>query len=54
MKFKIFKDKRREWRFNGVARNGKVICTSEGYKSKQSAIKGINCIRNKAFYAEIE
>ena len=39
MKFEIFKDRRGEFRFRGVARNGKIVCASEGYKTKRSMLK---------------
>ena len=54
MKFKIFKDKKGEFRFNGVANNGKIIFKSEGYKRKQSVIKTINLIKSDAKSAKLE
>lgn len=44
-KFEVYKDKRKEWRFRLRAKNGKIICSSEGYKSKQSCLKGIRAVR---------
>jgi len=53
-KFKIFEDKRGEWRFNLVANNGKVIATSEGYKLKTGAEKGTDSvIKNIEKFMEI-
>ena len=53
-KFKIFEDKRGEWRFNLIADNGKVIATSEGYKLKTGAEKGTDSvIRNIEKFMEI-
>ena len=43
-KFKIFEDKKGEWRFNLVANNGKVIATSEGYKLKSGARRGVEAV----------
>ena len=43
-KFVLFQDKRKEWRFNLQASNGKVISTSEGYKSKSGALNGMRSI----------
>ena len=47
-KFNLFKDKAGEWRFNLVADNGKIVCSSEGYKRKNSALNGIKCIKKIA------
>lgn len=36
-----YRDKRNDWRWRIVSRNGKVLAvSSEGYKSKQDAING--------------
>jgi uncharacterized protein YegP (UPF0339 family) len=32
-KITLFKDKKGEWRFNFKAANGKIIASSEGYKT---------------------
>lgn len=53
MKFVIFKDKRKQWRFSLVARNGKIVCTSEGYKTKSNAKATIRTIKWNAQYAGI-
>jgi len=54
MKFEIFKDKAGEWRFNLLANNYKVVCSSEGYSSKRNALNGIECIMKGAKKAKIE
>jgi len=41
MKFEIYKDKRKEWRWRLKARNNKIIAVSEGYKLKSSAKRSI-------------
>ena len=43
--FNLFKDKRKEWRFNLKSNNNKILLQSEGYKNKQDAIKTINLIK---------
>lgn len=43
-KFVIFKDSLQEWRFNLVASNGKIIAVSEGYKTKQGVLNGIQSV----------
>lgn len=53
MKFEIFKDKAGEWRFNLLANNWKVVCSSEGYTSKRNALNGIRCIAKGAKKAKI-
>ena len=46
--YELFKDIRGEWRFNLRASNGKVIATSEGYKSERNARNGIDSVRHNA------
>ena len=53
MKFEIFKDRSKQWRFNLVADNGKVVATSESYKSKYGMKKGIACIKKGSKKAKI-
>ena len=43
-KIEIFKDKKKEYRARLKSRNGKILFTTEGYKSKVSATKAIMCI----------
>lgn len=42
---KLKKSKDRQWYFIVVARNGRTLVTSETYRTKQNAIKGINALR---------
>lgn len=43
MKFVIFKDKKKEWRWKLLAKNGKSIAVSgEGYKRRASAYVAIH------------
>lgn len=38
MKFEIYKDRKKEWRWRLKARNGKIIAVSgEGYKRKRTS-----------------
>lgn len=41
MTFEIFKDSRSLFRFRIRSRNNKIVAQSEGYKTKQSAIRTI-------------
>ncbi len=51
-KFEIFKDVKGEFRFRLKARNGEIVASSEGYKKKDSCLKGIESVRKNAQDAE--
>ena len=53
-KFEINKDVAGEYRFNLVATNGEIIAVSQGYNTKQGALKGIESVKNNATEADIE
>lgn len=53
-KFEVNKDRAGEFRFKLVAVNGETIAVSEGYKQKESAIKGIESVRLNAADAVID
>ena len=53
-KFEINKDVAGEFRFKLVATNGETIAVSQGYDAKESALKGIESIRENAPVAAIE
>jgi uncharacterized protein YegP (UPF0339 family) len=52
-KYEVFADANLMFRFNLIAPNGKVIASSEGYKSKQGCMRGIEAVK-KSCDAEIE
>jgi uncharacterized protein YegP (UPF0339 family) len=52
-KFEVYQDKTGEFRFRLKASNGQVIATSQGYKSKESCLKGIESVRNNAPNADV-
>ena len=52
-RFELFRDRRKEWRFRLIARNGKIIAASEAYVSKRNAILGIESIKDCAIDAKI-
>ena len=52
-KFELYEDKAGEFRFRLKARNGQIIATSEGYKSKASCENGIESVRKNVENAEI-
>jgi len=50
MKIRIYKDKRGEWRWRMVARNGRIVADSgEGYTTKRGAVRAawtvVECVR---------
>ncbi|MUL80506.1 MULTISPECIES: YegP family protein [unclassified Mycolicibacterium] len=53
-KFELYKDARGEFRFRLKAGNGEIIATGEGYKSKASAINGIESVQKNAPGAPID
>ena len=53
-KFEVYTDKAGEFRFRLKARNGEIIATSEGYKTKASCLNGIDSVRRNAPEAPIE
>ena len=54
MKFKIKKNAREEFFWVLVAGNGEPICMSEGYQTKEGAVKSINLVKLDASRSEIE
>ena len=52
-KFEVYVDKAGEFRFRLKARNGEIIATGEGYKSKDGCKNGIDSIRRNAPDAEV-
>ncbi|NYE94301.1 hypothetical protein FHU41_000522 [Psychromicrobium silvestre] len=53
-KFELYEDKSGDFRFRLKAGNGEVIATSQGYKSKASALNGIESVRKNADAAVVE
>jgi uncharacterized protein len=53
-KFQLYKDKSGEFRFKLVASNGQIIAVSEGYKTKASAMNGIESVKTNAPTATLE
>ena len=51
-KFEIYTDKAGEFRFRLKARNGEIIATSEGYKTKDNCENGIQSVKKNAPDAE--
>ncbi|WP_433122527.1 YegP family protein [Arthrobacter koreensis] len=47
-KFEVYQDKAGGFRFRLKAGNGEVIASSESYKSKTSALKGVESVRSNA------
>jgi uncharacterized protein YegP (UPF0339 family) len=53
-RFEIYKDKKGETRFRFRAGNGEIMFSSEGYKSKSSAVKAVESIKKNAPEAAVE
>ena len=53
MKFKIKKNSKEEFFWVLVAGNGEPICLSEGYKTREGAVRSINLVKLDASRAEI-
>ena len=51
-KYEIYNDKEGKFRFRLRASNGEIICASQGYSAKQSALDGIESIKENAPIAE--
>lgn len=55
MKYKIYRDKKGEWRWKAIVKNGRIIADSaEGYKRRYGCHKSLIAFRNMAMYAPIE
>ena len=52
-KFEMYQDKAGEFRFRLKARNGEIIATSEGYKTKDACEDGVDSGRRNAPEAEV-
>lgn len=52
-KFQVFKGNDGQWYFRLRARNGEIICSSEGYTTKQNCLKGIDAIKAVATHSFI-
>ena len=54
MRFEIYRDKKKEYRWRLVAKNGKTIADSgEGYKRRAGCMKAISSLRIKVSGAEV-
>ncbi|MBQ6240415.1 MAG: YegP family protein [Firmicutes bacterium] len=53
-KYEVYTDKAGEIRFRLKASNGQIIAHSEGYKTKKSALNGIESIKKNAPDAAVE
>jgi hypothetical protein len=53
-KFELKKTANGQYRFNLKAVNGEIIATSESYKSKSSAMNGIESVKKNAADAKVD
>jgi len=47
-KYELYKSKNGEWHFRLKAGNGEIIAISEGYKSKEGALNGIDSVKRNS------
>ena len=52
-KFEMYQDKAGEFRFRLKAKNGEIIATGEGYKTKANCLNGIESVKKNAPDAEV-
>ena len=53
-KFEIWKSsKNQKWYFHLRAANDQVICSSQGYTTKQNCVKGIESVKKNSPKAEV-
>ena len=52
--FEVYKDAAGEYRFQLKAANNQVIAVSEGYKSRESCLNGIESVQESSQKAEIK
>ena len=52
-KFEVFIDKAGEFRFHLKAGNGEIIAASEGYKAKDSCLKGIDSVKDNSAWSDV-
>ncbi|MEV8376761.1 YegP family protein [Kribbella sp. NPDC056861] len=53
-KFELYEDKSGGFRFRLKAGNGEVIAVSESYKTKDSALNGIESVKKNAGDAKVD
>lgn len=47
MKVLFYRDRKKEWRWKAVARNGRIVATgAEGYKSKAKCLDGFFALQD--------
>jgi len=52
-KFEVFIDNAGQFRFRLKAGNGEIIVACEGYKAKDSCLKGIDSVKNNTIWSDV-
>ena len=52
-KFEVYQDKAGEFRFRLKAKNGQIVGASEGYKSMDACLNGVESVRKNALESEV-
>ncbi len=47
-RYQFYQDPRGEWRWRLKARNGRIVASGEGYKTRSGVLNGINAHRRAA------
>jgi uncharacterized protein YegP (UPF0339 family) len=54
VKFIVYKDDAKEWRWRLRHKNGNILAEGgEGYKNKKGCLKAVERIQNQAAYSEV-
>jgi uncharacterized protein YegP (UPF0339 family) len=53
MRFQIYQDAARLWRWRLVAGNGEILASGESYKTRAMAVKGVRLVK-ESFGAKVE
>jgi uncharacterized protein YegP (UPF0339 family) len=53
-RFEVYEAQDGEWRWRLIARNGEIVATGEGYKTRNGAIRGTESMRRAAVQAKLK
>jgi uncharacterized protein YegP (UPF0339 family) len=53
-RFEVYEAQDGEWRWRLIARNGEIVASGEGYKTRNGAIRGTEALRRAAAQARVK
>lgn len=53
VRFEVYRDSVREYRWRLVAANNQIVCWSEGYLTKQGAVDSVNWVKSWTLSAPV-